>query len=205
MRHLQTFLLLLLLGSAALAQGETLTRMVVKNTTPGIEEGSFVLLPRTIYRQGTAFARVEEAPSPSDGVHLLIIRANDEMWQIDLNKASGVHGGGLPTEVRVPIWSELAVLEFGQEVEFMKANEVTPETVEGPDGKPVMRYGVRTDSLGIALYVTPETEVPVAVRYIDLESGDIRMAVDYVEYELGLPAQPELFVPPAGIQWRESE
>ena len=121
-----------LLSTLTLAQPTTMTRMLVKNSSPDVEEGSFTSLPRTIIRQGTAFARVEEAPSPEDGVHLVIIRANADMWQLDLNKKEGVHEGGFPTESAVPIYTEFYPLEFGREVEFMEENEVAPEAVEGP-------------------------------------------------------------------------
>lgn len=205
MKLVVRLLLFALLSTLTLAQPATMTRMVVKNTSPDIEEGSFASLPRTITRQGTSYARVEEAHSPKDGVHLVIIRAGAEMWQLDLTKKAGLHQGGFPTKSSVPVYTEFYPLEFGRELEFMEENEVDPETVDGLDGKPLLRYGVRDEQRGIALYVLPEARTPVRILFVDLKSGTVEMSVDYLEYERDLPFQPGLFAPPEGFTISEME
>ncbi len=55
-----------LLASALCAQQppQTMTRMVVQRTGSDIPHGSFAFKPRTFYRAGTTYCRIEEQPDP---------------------------------------------------------------------------------------------------------------------------------------------
>jgi hypothetical protein len=202
-KNLLQLLLLLLCSSAVLAQPATMVKMVVQNVTPGTEADSADALTRTIYRQGANYARVEEAPSPRDGLHLVIIRAQTDSWQLDLNSQTALHQGGLPAEVSIPIFVDLYPLEFGREIEFMRDNEVEPEEIKLDDGTPALHFGARAGDLGVELIALKEGEVPAAIQFLDGE-GKVLMRIQYLEYQRGLPSRPGLFVLPQGITVTEA-
>ena len=54
---------------------ETMTKIVVRVMGPGIKPGSFAALPRTIYRAGDRYARMEDPPDARQRIEKLIIIA----------------------------------------------------------------------------------------------------------------------------------
>lgn len=141
----------------------------------------FVAQPRTLYRLGDRYGRLEEPFNAKDNVHLLVVVSEPDIWMANLVDMSGQHlvDPGPTFEFHAPIldavesafWRQL---EFGCEEPFMKAvgaraEEASPGTfsythsAEGTtvnlvvaDGKP-QRIDIATPTIQYALrYLTFE-------------------------------------------------
>ncbi len=60
-----------------------MTKMVVCLIGPGIKSGSFAALPRTMYRAGEHYARIEDPPHARQRVRKLIIIAEPDAYSVD--------------------------------------------------------------------------------------------------------------------------
>ena len=169
-----------------------LVKIVSSNISPDVKAGSFASKPRTVYRQGSYLARVEEVDDPVDRVHMVVIRSHSEGWTVDLRNKLARHSVGLPEEVRVPVIpvGPLAALEFGHELEFMRSHGVQPKQ-------------------GIYLYRQDPYQVRLVARsgkptlLEASQNGKLLLRLRYDEYLSGLPANPSLFQVPAGFQMTE--
>jgi len=48
---------------------EKMVRIVTRDESPGVTAGSFRAQPKTLYRLGIRYGRVEELPNPATGLH----------------------------------------------------------------------------------------------------------------------------------------
>jgi hypothetical protein len=185
-------------------------RVVFRDISPGVDAASFAGQPRTLYRVGQRYGRMEHPLDPEVGVHALVIVNEPHMWVI--NRASGVGRYSVdpgPSYVfRAPvllsrrrpvdITNPLRSLEFGREFEFLRAHGVTPIETQGAEGTKVDRYEVALDDFTLIVIASPGGEVPSELRI--LKGDDLHRAYRYDEYQRDLTADISLFLPPKGVR-----
>jgi hypothetical protein len=130
MRNL--FLVTCLLGGMSFSQQppKTMTKVEVVLQSPDVPAGSFASKPKVMYRAGSRYCRVEEAPDPDKGIHGLLIISEPDYWMVNLLTKAGRHGvdSGPTFNCRMPIFPEISGLdlEFGLELDYFKSRGVTP-------------------------------------------------------------------------------
>jgi hypothetical protein len=207
MKKLTLLSCLLGLAGTALAQDgpPTMTKMVVRDASPGIKDGSFDSLPKTIYRWGRGSVRVEEQPA-DDGKHIVLIQSEQQSWIFDLAKKTGTHQTGAPAEPHVPIVSEptLSDLELGRELEFLKAHPSKPVGQQNIDGKDceILETTVGSYTVDVGKPKGDSSPVVLAVRN---SKDQIVRQLFYGSYVRNLPIQKELFRPPADVRFDEGK
>ena len=129
MRHAIFFLALLL--PAADAPPATMTKIVVRLMGPDIKPGSYAALPKTMYRAGDHYARIEAPPSSRMQSQKLVIIAEPDAYSVNLNDKKGTHAidQGGPNDLHLPMilpldpnrqLGKLDGLEFGNELQFFE-------------------------------------------------------------------------------------
>lgn len=186
-----------------------MTRVVVRDASPDLPRGSFARLPKTLYRLGEKYARLEEMPDPAQRLHLLIVVSEPQVWMVNLADRTGkrmVDPG--PTFVfHAPILMEQEKgatpppIELGQEYEFLRAHGAKrKELVVG--GKRMEELVATVEGYVVTLRGLAGAARPVLVKVE--RKGKTLVVLEYVEYERDLPPRMELFVPPAGVRFRDA-
>lgn len=205
------WLLILLLLTPVIATAESPPEGMVKITfldaTPGKSE-SPAARPRTLYRFGTHYARMEEPPDPEHGVHGLIVVNRRNTWMVNLLAGEGRHivDPAERYDFHAPVVggkdSPFPGFEFGRELAWMKERGIAPERVT-VDGLPLQRYETAEGGTTLRLLVEPQTGTPRAVEVV--EAGKTLYFMRYVDYRTGLEPDMSLFEKPAGITFRRAE
>jgi hypothetical protein len=116
-----------------------MTKMVVQLQSSEVPADSFAAKPKTMFRAGTQFCRVEEAPDPEHGIHGVMITNEPDAWMVNLETKSAQHmvDPGPTFNCHMPIFARLhsdlpeeearqiGRLEFGFELEFFKSQGAT--------------------------------------------------------------------------------
>jgi hypothetical protein len=189
-----------------------MTKIVSRDTSPDTPRSSFRAKPKTLYRIGDTYARVEEELDPALNMHGLIIVSEPKIWMINLLDRTGqliIDPG--PTYVfRAPIIppdspnqeSPLRGFEFGQEYEFLRDNNATL-TKEILQGKTYDKLYLKKDGISISLLSHTGEDRPY--RVIIFKGKQLALQVDYDYYKRDLEPQMFLFEPPKGIQIFEAK
>lgn len=183
-----------------------LTRMIVRNISPGLAAAAPAAQPRTIWRKTSMQLRTEEIPDPSRGVHNIVVISEPDIWMVNMAARAGQHSvdPGPDYEVRAPILPvgpgmppELMQLEYGCEGQFVAAwMPATPRAVP---------WGIETANLHTATFGEHEVsilmharrKVPLMVVYA--KGGQAQFAIRYDEFRADLPDRPDLFLPPKNV------
>ena len=64
-------------------------KVVTRDTAPNTPSGSFPSKPKTLYRMGETYGRLEEMPDSDQGIHGLIVVAEPKVWMINLWDKTG--------------------------------------------------------------------------------------------------------------------
>lgn len=215
MRKLSLFLLLfpLTLSAQDAPAPRNMLKMQVRLQSPNIAPGSFLLLPKTIYRAGTRYCRVEEAEDTVNGIHDLIITNEPDAWLINLVTKTSQHvvDPGPTFNCRLPIFvgidpkddaaNLLHDLEFGTELQFFKQAGVEPHKGIVMDGKQTMQYQIQVGQTKIALFTYDASGVrPLAIGLV----SPIRQEVYFYTSYGQLPFDLALFTLPDGLSIKES-
>lgn len=188
---------------------EKLTRMVVRNLSPGLAAAAPAAQPRVIYRQGSIYLRNEESPDQR-GQRVVII-AEPDIWSIDLATRTGQHqtDPGPEFVVRAPVLPLSAEtprpflsLEFGCELEFLARNgaALPVQTIPWGERKATVHQVVLGEHvLNILLSERP---APLLVAYA--RGGKPVTLIRYDEYRNDLPDRPSLFARPSQMQITEA-
>jgi hypothetical protein len=183
-----------------------MTKMVVRLMGPGIAPGSFAALPKTIYRAGEHYARIEDPPDARQHVQKLTIIAEPDAYSVNLIDRKGTHAidQGGPNDLHLPVvlpldpqhkLPELDRLEFGDELNFFEDNGAKKEAGPIVNGQPTDAY-----KLGSAvLVVRANTHVPI---FLSWKTPEGTYRYEYIVYK-ELPFDPALFAKPKGIRFRE--
>lgn len=188
---------------------EEMLRVVYRDVTPGVPEDSFAAKPKTLYRVGTRYGRVEELPDLKAGVHGLMIVNEPHLWIVNLanKRARHVVDRGPTTMFRAPIfWTKdmpgvLRDFEFGCEMQFVRGNGASsPESVE-VDGIEGERYEINVGKYHIALLVGEKDRR--LRRVVFEEGGKVTYSLQYESWMEGLVPNLKLFEVPEGTIVRE--
>jgi len=182
----------------------------MRDTSPDVPRTSFAAKPRTLYRIGETYGRVEEEPDPDRNIRGLLIVSEPKVWIINLRDKTGrfmIDPG--PSHVfRAPVISpegpgeeqSLSDLEYGREYEFLRTNHAIHgnETVEG---KSYDKLSLTIDDFTISLLSHPGEERPY--RMTVSKGQKLVLQVDYDFYRRDLEPQMTLFEPPQNIRIAE--
>jgi hypothetical protein len=101
-------------------------KIVTAADFPDAPASAFASLPRTLYRLGERYARLEEALDKERNLHLLVVVNEPDVWMVNLADRTGRHAvDDGPPKFHAPIVDNFASkfwrqFEFGCEEPFMK-------------------------------------------------------------------------------------
>lgn len=191
-------------------QPATMTKIVVRLTGAGVKPGSHAALPRTIYVADPHYARIEDPPDARVSTQKLIVIAEPDAYNVNLIDHKGTHAidKGGPGDLHLPIvlpfdpkhrLGALDAIQFGEEFEgFTNAGAVQKP---GPiiNSKPTDAYVVSLPAGAATLVTKSGTHIPIKLTWSDHDGPH---TYEYIEYK-DMPFDPQLFVKPANIQYRE--
>jgi hypothetical protein len=196
----------LLLCQVALAESAKppITKIVSRIVSPQIPPESFAAKPKTLYIASDTYSRSEEEPDPQQGIHGLIVVSEPDVWMINLFDHTGrhiidpgptfiVHHNILEREAP----KEFATLEFGKEMEFMRAHKAVSLAPREVDHQQCEASEFKHETYRIVLYTTSDTHIPFQIEVH--KDGKLDFAVRYISYQTNLPFDARLFKPPSGI------
>ncbi len=196
-----------------------MVKATIRNATPDLDPDSFAAQPRTYYRFGTRYGRVEDQPDKEHGVHGLMVASEPDLWMINLLNKKGKHriDKQPPQHFHIPLLalpgnpaslpegapSEfLTGFELGCELEYVKAHSGgAPPRQEQLDGHTYDAYTATQGEHKIVLLIDPATGKPFSAT--SLKSGKVITHVRYVDYDAGLEPDLSLFVPPKDVRFLE--
>jgi len=209
--QISTLLLTLLPWAAAQAPPTTMTRLSIRAEGPEIPKDSFAAKPKTLFRAGAGFCRIDELPDPANGIHGLIIINEPDIWMVNLHDHSARHfvDEGPTYNCRLPVFegdldpakNPLLGLEFGREFAFFEAHQATAE--DGPElgGIATTTYRTTVDKALLVLFTPRGSKRPLAVAR---SLGKTREIVWYITFD-ELPFDPKLFAKPTGVTIEEAQ
>ena len=183
---------------------DSMIQVVAALDVPGAPSDHFVRVPKTLYRFGERYGRVEEARNPVTGVHLLIVVSEPDVWIADLAGRRGSYEKDMgPTYYfRARIFGDPSIrssfintLEFGCEWEWLlragaKSTKRNHPVLGSVDE---ITYSEGTET--VILFA--KDRVP---RRIELNrDGKLYLGVQYHSYTSGLRFDPSLFTRPSDI------
>lgn len=189
---------------------KTMTKMVVQLQSPDVPAGSFAAKPKTMYRAGTQFCRIEEEPDAEHGIHGLMIVNEPDAWMINLTTMTAQHmvDPGPTTNCRLPIFGsaardlpedearQIAELEFGFELEFFKSKGAAPQQGMVLQTKQTTLYKLQFGDSTIALFTYDSPERPLAVAWTRGAKSEIFWYSGYGQMDFA----PNLFAKPEHVR-----
>lgn len=190
---------------------EKLTRMVVRNISPGLPAAAPAAQPRTLYRQGALYMRSEESPDPARGQPVVIV-AEPDVWMLNLSTRTGQHqvDPGPEFVVRAPVLPMTAEtppqfrsLEYGCELDFLRRNgaESPLQVVPWGESKATV-HQVTVGEHQLSVLLTERRQLPLLVAYSRAGKGLFMMRYD--EFRNDLADRPALFAPPKNMRITEA-
>ena len=187
MRSLVLIIAALLVSAQAWAADctpEQLVRIRFSTLLPGGNPQSFAAQPKTLYRQGAKYGRIEELPDLLRGVHQLIVVSEPDIWVVNLAKRTGQHlvDPGPTFFFRAPLMTEkgspfFTGLEFGCEIDYVKATGATQTRT----GNGAAQYLATQGTESIVVSTTAGTDRVDSVRF--MRDGKEVVTIRYLEYE----------------------
>lgn len=187
----------------------TLTKIVTRNTTPGVDPTSFAGQPLVTYRLGGRNQRVEEAPDRPNRLHQLIVVAEPDIWMINLVDRTGHHivDPGPTFDVHAPVIARgpapalFSEMEFGCEAQFVRKNAPHPKGEAVRGGRRGTLHVLEDGPHRLEVLLDAKDH-PIEVAYVF--GGRPALVVTYVSFEDHLVADPRLFQRPSGITYQEA-
>ncbi len=192
------------------ATPKSMTRMVIRLMAPGIKANSFPALPKTIYRAGSHYARIEDAPDSRQEVQKLTVIAEPDAYSANLIDKKGTHAvaQGGSADLHLPIVlpfdpkHELGVLdklEFGDEYDFFKEAGAANESGPTINAKATDALRLKVPGGSALLVLRGGTHTPVTLSW-KMKDGDYKY--EYIEYD-NKSFDAKLFTKPAGIEFKD--
>lgn len=182
-----------------------MTRVEVVLEGPDIPAGSFATKPKVMYRSGDGYCRIEGAPDPERGVHLLAIVSEPDAWMVDRLKKSAQHtiDPGPSLRCHLPIFPETdRELEFGLEPEYFKGKGAEAQDGRELQGKQTKLYRVSVGDTILAMFTYgAPNERPMAVSRVRGDKGEIFWYKGWGD----LPFDAALFAKPTGVTISEQK
>ena len=210
MKHLTALLMALsLLAHSSYGQLSTqkMMKIVTRDISIDIRRVSFGAEPKTLYRMGRTYGRLEEMPDPQKGLHLLTVVAEPRVWMINLMEGRGrlIIDPGPTCLFSAPIippedsqqMAPLGDFEFGTEYDFMQSHQATM-TEDIVSGKTYDKSSLSLDGYTITLLSHQGKQQPfrVTVR----KGKTVVCQYEYDEYETDLIPDMDLFKPPNEVE-----
>ncbi|HEX4227398.1 MAG TPA: hypothetical protein VHZ07_01925 [Bryobacteraceae bacterium] len=189
-------------------QPETMTKAVVRLTGPGIKPGSPAALPKTIYRAGPHYARIEDPPNAREGIRKLTIIAEPDAYSINLIDRKGTHAidRSGPDDVHLPVVFDptrklktLNHLEFGDELAFFEKAGAAKTSGPIVNNQSTAAYRLPEEQGSATLIVKSGSETPIRLSW---QTNDGTYTYEYFRYEK-LPFNAALFAKPSGVVYRD--
>ncbi|MBV9158776.1 MAG: hypothetical protein JO097_21130 [Acidobacteriaceae bacterium] len=188
----------------------TMIKMVVRLIGPQVRPRSFAAIPKTIYRAGRHYARIEDAPDARQGVQKVTIIAEPDAYSVNLIDKKGTHAidQGGPNDLHLPVvlpfdpkhrLTNLDRLEFGDEYDFFQDAGAVKEAGPIINAKPTDSYMLKTAEGKATLIVKSGTQIPIKLAW---QTKEGTYTYEYISYD-ELPFDASLFTKPAGITYKE--
>jgi hypothetical protein len=182
------------------------TMVKIVTRAANVDPATFGAKPKTMYRVGVGRARMEGEPDPQQGLHLVNIVNEPDIWVANRIDHSGQHivDPGPSLKVHLPLFAEgdgvLKDLEFGCESAFVAQY--------APKAEHRVRIGLHFGELHRAVAGDAAVEIVMTNHGVPLQAayykaGKLLLKLDYTTYETGLAVDEALFHPPAGFTWVE--
>lgn len=188
-----------------------MTKLVVRFQSPEVPENSFAAQPKTMYRAGTRYCRIEELPDAEHGIHGVVVINEPDVWLVNLLDKTAQHlvDSGPTLICRLPLFadesnakaaadvsSQLSGLEFGRELQFFRERKAASN--EGPtlQGKATKAYILDSGDSQLLLFTAEIPERPVAVVR---QRGTKRETYWYASYD-DVPFDAKLFAKPEFVK-----
>lgn len=202
-----------LLATALCAQQPptAMMKMVVQRAGSDVQRDSFAAKPKTLYRAGTTYCRVEEQPDPANGIHGVVIINEPDMWMVNLADETARHfvDSGPSLICHMPLFGdrqsgmpqEIGELEFGREMEFFKSHGAVAQ--QGPilQSQQTIGYKLQFGDWEVALFTYKDPERPAAVAMFH---GDENFTYYYSGYGT-MAFDATLFAKPSGVKIEEAK
>src|ERR1700733_8019187 len=104
----------------------TMQKIVVRYESPDVDPNSYAAKPRTYYRAGDIYGRIEQSLNDTNGIQPLVVISAPDQWVINAFNHTGQHtlDTGIPSIARLPVLppgqKSFLDLEFGHELEYFK-------------------------------------------------------------------------------------
>lgn len=188
----------------------TMLKMIVRLMGPQVKPRSFAALPKTIYRAGPHYARIEDPPDARQELQKLTVIAEPDAYSVNLIDKKGTHAidQGGPNDLHLPVvlpfdpkhkLANLDRLEFGEEFDFFEAAGAAREAGPIVNAKPTDGYRLKTAYGTALLVVKAGTRVPITLSW---QTTDGAYKYEYIAYE-EMPFDASLFAKPSGITYKE--
>jgi hypothetical protein len=190
---------------------EKLTRMVVRNVSPGLAAAAPAAQPRVIYRQGLLNLRTEESPDPARGQPIVVV-AEPDIWvfnnatkkgqhQVDPGPEFFVHAPILPLAADLP--AALRSLQYGCELEFLSRQgaEAARQTIPWGEARATV-HQVQVGEHVVSVLLMERRQTPLMVAYA--KAGKPVFMMRYDEFRADLTDRPALFTRPERVEFTEA-
>lgn len=200
----------LLLGSLALPQDapKTMSKITVQLDGSAVPQDSLARKPKTIYRAGNTYCRIEEPPDTERNIHGLLIVNEPNAWMVNLATKTAQHtvDPGPTFNCHLPIFSGPVPnthdevdyaklgLEFGYELEyFQKMGAVRQAPGPVLQKQQTIAYFLDMGGTRFALFTYGPNEFPLLVAHTVGNKGEMFWYSGYgqVSFDRTLFAKPE--------------
>jgi hypothetical protein len=181
-------------------------KIVTADASPAPSQGGFASQPKTLYRQGVRYARIEEAPDPEHKIHGLLIVAAPDSWIVNLADHSARHviDPDPKPVVRIPAFlapdesfpKELSALELGCEDAFFSGYK-SPVTELKRDGSTLYKQAVGLGGWTVVLLRRSKGGIPDTLFLF--HGDEIHSVLKYISYDTLDKPDPQLFQKPDGL------
>jgi hypothetical protein len=207
----------LLLAALAFAQDapKTMSKITVQLDGSEVPQNSFAGKPRTMYRAGSTYCRVEEAFDPEHNIQGLLIVNEPNAWMVNLATKTGQHSvdPGPTFLCHLPIFSRPVPntsdevdyaklgLEFGHELEYFNRMGAVRQA-PGPvlQTQQTIAYFLDMGETRLALFTYGPNEYPLLVAHTVGNKGEMFWYSGYGQ----VPFDSKLFAKPEGIAITEA-
>lgn len=185
---------------------QKLLKVVTTIDAPGLPQEHFGRVPKTLYRLGDGNGRIEEAPNPQSGLHILIVVNEPHVWIVNLATRQGRYqkDPGPTYYFRARLFAEAAVqspfmrtLEIGCESAWMREAGAKPLDTVHPALGSVQKLELVEGQERLVLF--ERGGKPLLVELYG-PTGWL-LSMNYISYESDLKPDPTLFKQPKGIRF----
>jgi hypothetical protein len=182
----------------------SMLKVVASMEVPDAPKGHFVRVPKTLYRYGERYGRIEEARNPETRLHLLIVVSEPDIWIVDLAGRRGDYqkDNGPTYYFRSVIFGDPSIrsrlinsLEFGCEIEWLRQAGAKITPASHPEFGAVQKITYSEGDETMQLFA--QSGVPKRLEIH--RNGTLYVAVNYLEYVPGMRFDKSLFSRPTGI------